>query len=149
LHTHAPDLEREFERGVNTFGTSEEMKFITAHFPACPSISIDFAIMEKASNVFVECVNFGWSDLGTWSVLYDNSPKNKDANVTRNCNLLAYESTGNIFALQDKKLVVASGLHDYIIADSGDVLLIFPKSEEQRIKQIVNDVQAKFDDKFL
>ena len=149
LHTYAPDLECEFERGAQAFGTPQEMNFINEHFPACPSISVDFAIMEKASNVFVECVNFGWSDLGTWSVLYDNSPKNKDANVTRNCNLLAYDSTGNIFALRDKKLVVASGLKDFIVADSGDVLMICPKSEEQRIKQIVNDVQAKFDDKFI
>lgn len=149
MQSHCPDLEREFKRGEKEFGTPAEMSFINEHFPACPSISIDFAVMEKASNVFVECVNFGWSDLGTWSVLYDSSPKNKDANVTRNCNLLAYESNGNIFAMQNKKLVVASGLQDYIVADSGDVLLICPKSEEQRIKQIVNDVQSKFDDKFL
>ena len=124
------------------------MDFIVEHFPACPSISIDFAIMEKADNVYVECVNFGWNDLGTWSALYDNSPKNSDGNVTQNCNVVTYNSTGNIFAVRDEKLVVASGLDNYIIADAGDVLLICPKSEEQKIKQIVNDVELRFEDRF-
>lgn len=145
----APDLAREFDKGADIFGTPQEAEFINKHFPACPSISVDFAIMEKAPNVYVECVNFGWSDLGTWSALYDHSPKNNEANVTQNCNVISYDSTGNIFAVRDEKLVVVSGIKDYIIADSGDVLLICPKSEEQKIKQIVNDVQVRFDDKYL
>ncbi len=113
------------------------------------NISIDFAVMEHASNVYVECVSFGWTDLGTWSALYDNSPKNKDANVTQNCNVLSYNSNGNIFAIRGEKLVVVSGLNDYIIADAGDVLLVCPKSEEQRIKQMVNDSKLNFGDKYL
>ena len=105
--------------------------------------------MEKASNVYVECVDFGWSDLGTWSALYDNSPRNRDANVTQNCRVLAYNSTGNIFAVQGDKLIVVEGLNDYIIADSGDVLLVCPQCEEQRIRHMVNDVKEKYGDKFL
>lgn len=145
----APDLAREFDKGQGIFGTPGEVEFINERFPACPSISVDFAIMEKAPNVYVECVDFGWSDLGTWSALYDISPKNREANVTQNCNVMTYDSSGNIFAVRDEKLIVVSGLHDYIIADSGDVLLVCPKSEEQRIKQMVNDVQVRFDDKYL
>lgn len=148
FHRYASDLAREFDKGDGYFGTDREMDFIVEHFPACPSISIDFAIMEKADNVYVECVNFGWNDLGTWSALYDNSPKNSDGNVTQNCNVVTYNSTGNIFAVRDEKLVVASGLDNYIIADAGDVLLICPKSEEQKIKQIVNDVELRFEDRF-
>jgi mannose-1-phosphate guanylyltransferase len=112
-------------------------------------ISIDFAVMEKASNVYVECVDFGWNDLGTWSALYDNSPKNRDQNVTQNCNVLSYNSQGNIFAVSGDKLIVVEGLQDYIVADAGDVLLICPKSEEQRIKNMVNDAKTAFGDKYL
>ena len=148
--TLAPDLDREFDKGEGLFGTPRENEFITEHFPSCPSISVDFAIMEKASNVYVECANFGWSDLGTWSALYDNSPKNRETNVTQNCNVITYDSTGNIFAVrQPDKLVVAAALTDYIVADSGDVLLICPKEREQDIKRMVNDVQERFDDKYL
>lgn len=146
---YAPDLAREFEKGVGIFGTDKENDFIREHFPYCPGISIDYAVMEKASNVFVECVDFGWSDLGTWSALYDYSPKNRDGNVTQRCNVMTYNSTGNIFAVNNEKVIVVSGLKDYIVADAGDVLLICPKSEEQKIKQMVNDVAARFDDKYL
>ncbi|MBE6317419.1 MAG: mannose-1-phosphate guanylyltransferase [Bacteroidales bacterium] len=149
FHKHASNIATQFESGAEFFGTAREKEFIENQFPACASISIDYAIMEKAPNVYIECVTFGWNDLGTWSALYDNSSKNKDHNVAQNCNLLAYNSTGNIFAVDGDKLIVVDGLKDYIVADAGDVLLICPKSEEQRIKQMVNDANLKFGDKYL
>ncbi|MDE5664985.1 mannose-1-phosphate guanylyltransferase [uncultured Duncaniella sp.] len=150
LHKYDPDLTCLFDRGVSDFGTPREMEFINANFTSCPPNSIDYAVMEKADNVYVECVNFGWNDLGTWSALYDNSPCNEAKNVAQNCNVLAYESTGNMFAVQSPdKLVVVQGLKDYIIADAGDVLLICPKAEEQRIKQMVTDAKLSFGDKYL
>lgn len=149
LITNAPDVANVFEKGRHLFGTSAERQFIEENFPGCVGISIDFAVMEKAKNVYVECVSFGWNDLGTWSALYDNSPKNRDANVTQNCRVLAYDSTDNIFAVKDDKLVVVAGLSGYIVADRGDVLLICPKAEEQKIKQMVNDVKMTFGDKYI
>lgn len=145
----APEIYAVFAKGASEMATDREAAFIDANFATCPAISIDYAVMEKAPNVYVETVNFGWSDLGTWSALYDHSPKNRDANVTQNCNVLSYDSSGNIFAVRGEKLVVVNGLHDYIVADAGDVLLVCPKSEEQRIRNIVNDVKASFGDKFI
>lgn len=145
---HAPGIAACFEAGADTFGTPAETAFIEGAFPSCPAISIDYAVMERASNVYVETVTFGWNDLGTWSALYDNSPKNADKNVTQNCNVLAYNASGNIFAVRGEKLVVVDGLQDYIIADAGDVLLVCPKEREQHIKQIVTDTKVKFGDKF-
>ncbi len=149
FHEYSPEIAAKFDEGKELFGTVEETEFIKTNFPACMSISIDFAVMEKAQNVYVETVRFGWNDLGTWSALYDQSPKNRDANVTQNCNVLAYNSTGNIFAVRGEKLVVVDGLKDYIVADAGDVLLVCPKSEEQRIKQMVNDAKLRFGEKYL
>ena len=77
------------------------------------------------------------------------SPKNKDGNVTQNCQVLAYNATGNIFAVRGDKLVVVDGLTDYIVADAGDVLLICPQAHEQRIKQMVNDARLSYGDKYL
>lgn len=136
-------------RGADVMGTPNEAAFIDANFATCPAISIDYAVMEKASNVYVETVNFGWSDLGTWSALYDHSPKNRDNNVTQNCNVLSYNSDGNIFAVRGEKLIVVNNLHNYIVADAGDVLLICPKAEEQSIRNIVNDAKAAFGDKYI
>lgn len=149
IRKHVPDISAVFDRGEKMFGTDGEMDFIRENFPGCMGISIDFAVMEKSCNVYVETVNFGWSDLGTWSSLYDNSPRNKSGNVAQNCNLLSYDSTGNIFAVKEDKLVVVDGLKDYIVADAGDVLLICRKSEEQRIKQMVNDARVNFGEKYL
>lgn len=144
-----PDLAAELDLGADCFGTPRENDFINAHFGLCPRISIDYGVMQKADNVCVERVEFGWSDLGTWGSVYDNSPKNRDSNVTQNCNVLTYDSTGNIFAVRDRKLVVASGLHGYIVADTGDVLMICPITAEQSIRQIVSDVESRFNGKFV
>lgn len=150
LHKHDSDLTTLFDKGVSDFGTPAEETFIKKNFESCPANSIDYAVMEKAGNVYVECARFGWNDLGTWSALYDNSPREADgSNVAQGCALIAYESEGNIVAAPAGKLVVAHGLKDYIVADAGDVLLICPKDEEQRIKHMVNDVKVKFNDRYL
>ena len=145
----APEVNIIFENGKDQFGTDRERDYINTHFEACPSISIDFAVMEKAPNVFVETVDFGWNDLGTWRSLYEHSPKNKDGNVTQNCKALMFNSNNNIVAIKGEKLVVASGLENFIIADTEDALLIVPMEEEQKIKLFVNEVKSKFGDKFL
>ena len=149
LNLCAPEVNAVFEQGQEYFGTEREMEYINANFEACPSISIDFAVMEKADNVYVETVDFGWNDLGTWRSLYDHSPKNKDGNVTQNCKALMFNSHNNIVAVKGDKLVVASGLEGYIVADVDDALLIVPMEEEQKIKLYVNEVKSKFGDKFL
>jgi mannose-1-phosphate guanylyltransferase len=149
LNACAPEVNAVFEQGEQYFGTDQETDYINANFEACPNISIDFAVMEKAPNVFVETVDFGWNDLGTWRSLYEHSPKNKDGNVTQNCKALMFNSHNNIVAIQGDKLVVVSGLEGYIVADVDDALLIVPLEEEQKIKQYVNDVKSKFGDKYL
>ena len=149
LNEHAPEVNAIFEKGDQYFGTPDERKYIEDNFEACPSISIDFAIMEKAPNVFVETVDFGWNDLGTWRSLYEHSPKNKDGNVTQKCKALMYNSHNNIVAVKGDKLVVTSGLEGYIVADVDDALLIVPLEEEQKIKNYVNEVKSKFGDKYL
>ena len=149
LNNCAPEVNAVFENGLEFFGTSREQEFINANFEACPSISIDFAVMEKAPNVFVETVDFGWNDLGTWRSLYDHSPKNMEGNVTQNCKALMFNSHNNIVAIKGDKLVVVSGLEGYIVADVDDALLIVPMEEEQKIKLYVNEVKSKFGDKYL
>lgn len=149
MQDKAPEVVVVFDRGNEVFGTKSEKDFIEQNFPACPNISIDFAVMEKAPNVYVECVDFGWDDLGTWGALYDNSPKNRDGNVTQNCEVMMFDCHDCIVATNSNKLIVASNLNDYIIADADDVLLIVPKSEEQKIKLYVNEVKATYGDKYL
>lgn len=150
LEENAPELAQRFDSGNDVFATSAETDFISKVFPACPAISIDYALMEKASNVYVEAVDPGWSDLGTWSALRDNSPRNAQGNVAQGCQVLSYNSTGSVFSVTNpRKLVVVDGLKDFVVADTDDVLLICPLANEQLIKQYVNDVKSKFSDSYL
>ncbi|MDR0429003.1 MAG: mannose-1-phosphate guanylyltransferase [Tannerellaceae bacterium] len=147
---YLPDLTNRFDLGRDVFNTPEEKKFIQEQFPYCPNISIDYAIMEKADNVYMMCVDFGWADLGTWGSLYDMAAKNEEHNaLLKTDKVLAYESEGNIIAMSDPtRLVVVQGLNDYIVAESGNVLLICKKEDEQRIKQFVADAQLKYNKEF-
>lgn len=138
-----------FQAGAGFYGTPREMEFIDSAFPNTPSISIDYAIMEKADNVFVETADLGWSDLGSWKALYEASPHNAEGNVTQNCKVLAYDCRDTIFAVGEEKIVVAAGLDNYIVAENDNALLIYPAGEEQRIRHIVNDVQARFGDEYV
>lgn len=142
--TLSPDIAEVFDAGGKVYGTSREMEFIAEAFPSAPSISVDYAIMEKASNVYVMPVDLGWSDLGTWGALYEVSPKNRDGNVTQNCKLIARDCEGSVFAIKGDKIVVASGLKDYIVAENGNALLIAPRAQEQEIRTMVNEVKARF-----
>ncbi|MBD5304226.1 MAG: mannose-1-phosphate guanylyltransferase [Muribaculaceae bacterium] len=138
-----------FQPGEGKYGTAEETEFISQAFPTAPSISIDYAIMEKADNVYVKGAEFGWSDLGTWKALYEASPHGTEGNVTQNCKVLPYDCKDTIFAVKGDKIVVASGLHNYIVAENDNALLIYPIEEEQRIRHIVNDVRTRFGEDYV
>lgn len=143
----APRVAATFENGDYTSGGEKE--FIEKNFPKAPSISIDYAVMEQAPNVYVETVDLGWSDLGSWKALYEVSPHNAHGNVTQNCRLLATDCKNTLFAVKGKKIIVADGLQDYIVADSDNALLIYPVSKEQNLRHIVNEVKDHFGEEFI
>ena len=108
-------------------------------------ISIDYGIMEKAENVYMLCIDMGWADLGTWGSLFDIADKDTNGNTPLKTKALLYESSGNVIALNDpNRLAVIQGLQDYIVAESGNVLLICKREDEQRIKEFMADAQMKF-----
>ncbi len=118
-------------------------------FDSCPNISIDYAIMEKAENVYVQLCSFGWADLGTWGSLYEASPKDQHRNVIIKGNTLLYECKDNVIAVPKGKLAVLQGLEDYLVADTDNVLLVCRKDDENTIRRYVNDVQMKLGDEFV
>lgn len=146
---HDSKIAQLFDLGAELYGTPGETAFIAAHFPNAPSISIDYSIMEKASNVFVKTVDIGWSDLGSWKALYETSPKDRNGNVTQNCKILTENCSGSVFAVKGDKIVVASGLKDYIVAENGNALLIYPIADEQSIRRIVNEVKSRFGEDYV
>ena len=147
--TLLPELASKLAPGREIYGTPEEKDFIEENFPACPNVSIDFGIMEKADNVYVSLGDFGWSDLGTWGSLYDLSPKDEQGNVTLKCDSMIYNSNDNIVVLPKGKLAVIEGLEGFLVAESDNVLLICKKDEEHAIRKYVNDAQMKLGEDYI
>ena len=129
--------------------TPKENDAVEKAFITCPSISIDYGIMEKADNVYTLPSSFGWSDLGTWASLYEEKEKDYFNNAVNGNNVVVYDSNNNIINVPDKKLVVIQGLENFIVVDTDDVLLICSKDEEQRIKEFTHDIKMKKGEKFL
>lgn len=146
---YMPDMFHVFDEGRDLFGTKQENSFIGKTYAECRNISIDYGIMEKAENVYVMGTDIGWSDLGTWSSLYDHSPVDKNRNSIIRGEVFSYDNHGNIFNINPDKIAVIQGLKDYIVVDSDNVLLIVRKEEEQNIKQFLEDVKNATKEKFL
>lgn len=144
-----PDIASRFNSGLKTFNKPEEAEFIGKIFPSCPNISIDYGILEKASNVYVQSADFGWSDLGTWGSLHELSPKDENNNAVLKCDSLIYESSNNIISLPPGKMAVIQKLDGYIVAESGNVLMICKKDEEATIRQFIIDAQLKSGEEYI
>ncbi len=133
-----------FEQGHALLNTPEEREFIKQTYPEASNLSIDYAILERSDSIFVLPASFDWNDLGTWGSLYDKLEKDPDSNAVVNASVVNYDATGNIIRSPKGKLVVIDGINDYIIVDKPEVLLIMPKSKEQDIKKVLEDVNKKF-----
>lgn len=134
--TFRPEMYSLFESGKTTYYTDKELEFITANYPLAENISIDFAVMEAARNVFVLNASFDWNDLGTWGSLHEKLAKDSQNNAVVNAITIFENASNNIVRTDGGKLVIIDGLDDYIVVDKDNVLLIYPKSKEQDIKRI-------------
>tara|TARA_R110001583_G_scaffold145635_2_gene297575 strand:- start:3965 stop:5041 length:1077 start_codon:yes stop_codon:yes gene_type:complete len=149
FETHLPKMYALFSEGENSYNTSLEKQFIEENYALSENISIDFGILEKASDVFVLPVEFGWNDLGTWGSLYNKLPKDGSQNATVGGSVIYRDAKNNMVRTQSGKRVVIQGLNDYIVVEKDDVLLICPKNDEQEIKEITNQVKIEFGDDFI
>ncbi len=137
-----PDMAELFNGISNNYYTEKEEAAIGETYAVCKNISIDYGIMEKAENVFVIPADFGWSDLGTWGSVHENSDKDYHDNVVHG-KAKVYESYGNMIKTSKKeKMIVLKGLEGFIVVDTDDALLICKKDDEQFIKTIVSDIKA-------
>lgn len=145
-----PDMNEIFRDGEPYYNTDKEKEYIQTGFQKCVNISIDYGIMEKANNVYVMPADFGWSDLGTWASVYELSEKDYVGNAVINKEkVMMYDSSNCLVNVPSDKMVILEGLHDYIVVESNDTLLICPRSNEQHVKQIVADVRQNFGNEYI
>lgn len=136
---YSPAISKIFENMLSIYGTDKEQEMIDLHYPECENISVDYAIMEKAEEIFVCPANFGWSDLGSWSSLYMHTRHELYGNSLIGPDINVYDTHNCMIHTTQEKKVVVQGLDDYIVAEKDNLLLICKISEEQRIRQFSGD----------
>ncbi|WP_412466458.1 mannose-1-phosphate guanylyltransferase [Pedobacter sp. KLB.chiD] len=145
---YAPEIAALFRSGLSCYNTDQESEFINTKYPTSPNISIDYAILEKADNVYTIPADIGWSDLGTWASLHAVGEKDAANNMV-NLDKINLKDTSNcIIHLPKDKVAVIRGLDNYIVVDDLEVLLIYPKSEEQEIKQVAKEIVEEHGSKY-
>jgi len=149
IEQHEPELAALFRDEDNIYNTPKEIDFIKNAYVSCKNISIDYAVMERAKNVYVRASIIGWSDLGTWGSLYEHIKHDKNHNAVVGKNTMLYDTKNCIINVPKDKLVLIQGLEDYIVVESDGILLICKKQDEQQIRNFVNDVKVKKGEKFV
>ena len=137
LRIYAPEISQIFEPLMSVYGTEKEQEVVNSEFPKCPSISIDYAVMEKAEEIFVFPASFGWSDLGTWGSLHEQSQRDGNENVCIGPRIELHDTHNCTIHTMQEKRVIIQGLDGYIVAEKDNTLLICRREEEQRIRQFV------------
>ncbi len=133
-----PQIAALFDGLTPYFYTPQEQVWIDKHFPDCENISVDYGIMEHASNIYVFPADFGWSDLGTWGSLHELSAKDEDCNVRIGGHVHLIDCKDCVVHVSEQQTMVLQGLNGYIVAEKNGIFLICRKEDEQRIKEFSN-----------
>ena len=142
-----PDVHDCLEKIGAAMGTDAEVQVIQDVYPTIPSISIDYGIMEKSSNVKVISADFGWNDVGSWDnlgVLYDEDEK---GNVIAGKHI-GFETTNSIIYSQ-KRLITTIGINNLIVVETDDAILVCDKNKAQDVKKIVDELKASGKNEYL
>ena len=136
---YQPSIARIFERIMDVLDTADEQRLRDDVYPECENISVDYAIMEKAEEIFVCPADFGWSDLGTWGSLLAQTQHDIYGNAVIGNNVHLFDSKNCIVHTTEERKVVIQGLDGYIVAEQDGKLLICRLTEEQRLKQFTGE----------
>ena len=141
LQTYSPEMAEVFEEIRSKLGTPAEKEAIASAYPQCKSVSIDYAVMEKATNVYVCLGDFSWSDLGSWASIHEISERDTNNNAVQ-ANALTYETRNCIIRGSEDKLIVVQGLNGYLVGEFGNVVIVCEKDKEEQFRRFVNDVKS-------
>jgi mannose-1-phosphate guanylyltransferase len=142
LQEHLPEMAEVFEDHRYGFNTPKEAEAVEKIYAQCKSVSIDYGVMEKATNAYVCLGNFTWSDLGSWSSIHDLSTKDEHNNAVTGKTLLYDTRNSIIRASSPGKLIVTQGLNGYLVAEFGNVIIVCEKDKEDQFRKFVTDLKA-------
>ena len=118
-------------------------------YESFPNISVDYAVIERASNVYMQVGTFGWADIGRWDDVYRYSSKDAEGNVVQGGKAEFYNSRNNLVSAAPSKVVILQDLEGYLVSDSEDVLVICKKDEDDDFKKFRTNVLLKHGEKYM
>ena len=142
-----PDIYADLEKLAESFGTSEEEKTLNEVYPTIRSISIDYGIMEKSSDIKVVPGEFGWNDVGSWDMLGVLHESDGNGNISVG-NTLSID-TNNSIIYSSGKLVATVGIDDLIVVETPDAIMVCPKDKAQDVKKIVDTLKEQKKEELL
>jgi len=149
IRLYLPDLAELFEQDLESLHSDNESSFIEQVYSQCKNISIDFGVMEKAQNVFVIPAEFGWSDLGTWTSLWDNLDRDENGNAVLGKNVLMFDASNNMISIPTEKAALVQGLENVCLIDTEDAICIFHRDQEGNLKEYLKTFRKDLGSKFL
>lgn len=147
IKKHLPDIAREVTKLKPAVDTGNQHEALIAFYEACPSVSIDYGIMEKAENVFVIPGNFGWNDVGSWKALHELEEKDENDNVIKAKQCVTEDSSGNLVHSHNGKLIALAGVENLAVVETENVILVCNLDKAQTVKQVVNQLRDDDDKK--
>lgn len=147
---YMPAVLRQLDELNPQWTIEEESNYMQEHFRAYPNLSIDYGILEKSEHVCVACCQFGWADVGTWHGIYEAREEDAEGNVVLDSEVLFDASRNNIVKLPKGKLAVLGALDGYIVAETGNVLLVCKKEDSSAlVRKYVNDIAIRMGEDFI
>ena len=147
IATHLPDLQEAFAPVKDALATEDAAEPLEAAFQASPSVSIDYGVMEHADTVKVVPGSFGWSDVGDWRAVYELSDKDEHGNAIQG-EVIMHDSS-RCYVQTDDRLIVLVGIHDAVVVDSGDAVLVSNRESTQQVKNVVQYLHAHQLDEYV
>ena len=117
------------------------VRLAPAEFEACPSESVDYAVMEQTRRAAVVPTDIGWNDIGAWSALWEVAEKDAEGNATRGDVML--EDARNNFVRAETRMVAMLGVSDLVVVETADVVLVASKDQVQDVKKLVDRLKAE------
>jgi mannose-1-phosphate guanylyltransferase len=141
FNAHLPEIDGQLQTLYPTIGTNEQADGIEKFYHGCPSISIDYGIMEQAQNVFVVPGSFGWNDVGSWKAVYELGDKDDNGNVIQESTAALVSSKNNLIKTAGNKVVALVGMENVALVETDDTILVCNLDEAQGVKTVVNQLR--------
>lgn len=144
LYTRLPAVMRSFDEEKGDASWLEEEKWVEDHYSMYPNMSLETGLLECSDNVHVKQCHFGWADIGSWHGIYDACSTTDDDNVTLNTETMLSDTTGCVISLPKGRVGIINGLHDFIVAEHGNILLITPRCDSSnQVIKLLNKYSTK------